>query len=295
MTFSYEEFSQRNIGFVTEDEQRALRVARVLVLGVGGMGGACVQTLARAGVGQLGLADFDVFDVSNLNRQVFATMQTVGQPKVEATAAQLRLINPEIRLELLGEDWPKLLDQLLGRYKIVINGMDDIAAGIVLYRKARAHGATVIDAYTSTLPSVTVVRPGAARPEERLGYPTRGIDAAAIDSDVAKDCMGLEIEYVMVHSSTAKHVDLEVASQLLSGKRKRMSFAPMVITTGNLMAYEAIKLILGRQPAADERGYFFNPWTMRVERPRHPVVAGILRVIVRRFIARMLAQQGTGA
>jgi hypothetical protein len=70
-----------------------------------------------------------------------------------------------------------------------------------------------------------------------------------------------------------------------------MSFAPMVITTGNLMAYEAIKLILGRRPVADERGYFFNPWTMKVERPRSPPVAFILRILVRRFMSRMLARQ----
>lgn len=286
--FSYEEFTHRNIGFVTEAEQARLRSARVLICGVGGMGGACLQSLARAGVGGFALADFDAFDISNLNRQVFANLDTVGVSKIEATVAQLRRVNPEVQLETMGAEWTERLDDLLRRYKLVVNGMDDIAAGIALYRKAREHGATVIDAYTAPLPSVIVVQPADPRPEERLGYPTQGVDRDKLSPELTQACLGLEIEYVLVHSSAARHVELDVAKDLLAGKRKRMSFAPMVITTGNLMAFEALKLILGRKTLADARGYFFNPWTMRVETPRNPLVALGVRVLVRRFIARLM-------
>lgn len=286
--FSYEEFTTRNIGFVTEAEQQRLRDARILVCGVGGMGGACLQALARMGVGGFALADFDVFEVSNMNRQVFASLATVGVGKVEATVAQLREVNPALQIETLGADWPGRLDDLLARYKIVVNGMDDMAAGIALYRKAREHGATVIDAYTAPLPSVTVVRPHDPRPETRLGYPTAGKDWQALTPALRQACLGKELEYVMVHSSSVRHVDLAIARDLLSGKRKRMSFAPMVITTGNLMAFEAAKLVLDRPRLADARGYFFNPWTMRVETPRNALAAWLLRTAVRRFMARLL-------
>ncbi|MCY1282328.1 thiazole biosynthesis adenylyltransferase ThiF [compost metagenome] len=286
--FSYEEFTTRNIGFVTEAEQQRLREARILVCGVGGMGGACLQALARMGVGGFALADFDVFEVSNMNRQVFASLATVGVGKVEATVAQLRQVNPALQIEMLGEDWPGRLDDLLARYPIVVNGMDDMAAGIALYRKAREHGATVIDAYTAPLPSVTVVRPHDPRPETRLGYPTAGMDWQALTPEIRQACLGKELEYVMVHSSSVRHVDLSIAKDLLSGKRKRMSFAPMVITTGNLMAFEAAKLVLDRPRLADARGYFFNPWTMRVETPRNALAAWLVRAAVRRFMARLL-------
>ncbi|QBY49941.1 HesA/MoeB/ThiF family protein [Cupriavidus oxalaticus] len=285
--FSYEEFTTRNIGFVTEAEQQRLRDARILVCGVGGMGGACLQALARMGVGGFALADFDVFEVSNMNRQVFASLATVGVGKVEATVAQLRQVNPALQIETLGEDWPGRLDDLLARYPIVVNGMDDMAAGIALYRKAREHGATVIDAYTAPLPSVTVVRPHDPRPETRLGYPTAGMDWRALTPEIRQACLGKELEYVMVHSSSVRHVDLSIAKDLLSGKRKRMSFAPMVITTGNLMAFEAAKLVLERPRLADARGYFFNPWTMRVETPRNALAAWLVRAAVRRFMARL--------
>lgn len=286
--FSYEELTQRNIGFLTQQEQDILRGASVFICGVGGMGGACLQALARAGVGTFTLADFDTFEVSNLNRQVFANLDTVGVGKIEATVAQLRRINPQLQLVTLGAEWPVRLDELLLRHKLVINGMDDLAAGIALYRKARQHGATVIDAYTSPLPSVVVVRPEDPRPEERLGFPSQGLDWKSLSKEVVQACLGCEIEYVLVNSSSARHVDLAVARDLLSGKRKRMSFAPMVITTGNLMAFEAVKILLQRTPRADARGYFFNPWTMRVERPRSRPSAWVARALVRRFMARLM-------
>jgi molybdopterin-synthase adenylyltransferase len=285
--FSYAEFTTRNIGFVTGTEQQLLQESRVLVIGTGGMGGAAVQALARAGVGGFGLADMDTFEVSNLNRQVFADLDSVGEDKAGATAERLRRINPEISLEIFGTEWQEQLDSLLPRYPVVINGMDDIVAGIDLYRRARTHGATVIDAYTSSLPSVTVVRPRDPRPEERLNYPSCGKEAKTLNEEVRRECFMREIEHVLVHSSTLRHIEMSIALELIAGKRKRMSFAPMVIMTGNLMAFEVVKLLLGRSTSADCRGYFFNPWTMRTERPAPWFVAAPKRLAVRRFLSRI--------
>lgn len=286
--FSYAEFTTRNIGFVSAAEQQRLREARILIIGVGGMGGAAVQSLARTGIGSFAIADIDTFEVSNLNRQVFADLDTVDQHKAEATAARLRRINPEISLEVVGADWMQKLDQLLQQYPVVINGMDDIGAGIELYRRARRFGATVVDAYTSPLPSVFVVRPDDPRPEERLGYPTPGRDTATLDPATRTACFVREIEHVLTHSSTLRHIDMDVAMELVAGRRKRMSFAPIVITTGNLMAFEVIKLLLDRRPLTDCRGYFFNPWRMRVERPAPAIIALPKRLIVRHFLAKMM-------
>ena len=159
LPFTYDEMVTRNVGFLTPAQQETLRDGRVFVCGVGGMGGAALQSLVRAGVGHFALADVDVFETSNLNRQVFATLDTVGQPKIAATCDAIARINPRVELTTFGAEWVELLDVILPEYPVVVNGMDDIAAGIALYRKAREHGATVIDAYTAPLPSVTVVRP----------------------------------------------------------------------------------------------------------------------------------------
>lgn len=67
-----------------------------------------------------------------------------------------------------------------------------------------------------------------------------------------------------------------------------MSFAPMVITTGQLMCYEAINGILGRPHGADNRGYFFNPYTGRTERPRPAFLTALMRPLVRRFLRGLM-------
>jgi molybdopterin/thiamine biosynthesis adenylyltransferase len=285
--FEYAEMTRRNIGFVTEAEQARLRAGRVFVCGTGGMGGACLQSLVRAGVGAFEIADGDTFETSNLNRQVFSSIPDLGRSKVEVTAQRLREIHPEVELATHGLEWVDQLDAILPRCNVVVNGMDDMAAGIRLYRAARTHGATVIDAYTSTLPSVTVVRPGDPRPEERLGFPTVGTAPGEWTAAMLAACRTAEIEYVLVHSSTADAIDPAIAGEILSGRRPRISFAPMVITTGNLMAWMAVDVLCGRTPAADHRGWFLNLQRGRIERPRPALVAALRRAFVRRWIGRL--------
>jgi molybdopterin-synthase adenylyltransferase len=288
MSFDYDVFTTRNIGFVTPEEQARLRAGSVFVAGVGGMGGACLASLARAGVGRLAFADIDIFEVSNLNRQVFANLDTVGQEKAAASAAAVARINPEIELEVFGSEWTEKLPDIAARYKTIVNGCDDIAATLHLYRVARTVGATVIDAYASPLPNVIVVRPRAPRPEKRLKYPTRKKAWNALTEAERRGAFLKEIEYVMTHSSSASHVDLEMAAEMAAGKRSRMSFAPMVITTGNLMAYEALQLVMGRKSHTDHRGWFFNPYAPKVERPLPWPAAAAKGLLVRRFLARMI-------
>ena len=285
--YDYAIATGRNEGFVTAAEQQRLRAGRVFICGVGGMGGAAVQALARAGVGHIAVADLDTFEMSNLNRQVFATLETLGKSKAAATVEGIHRINPDCEVTVHGADWVEHLSVILPRYPVVINGMDDIAAGIQLYREARRHGATVIDAYTSPLPSVTVVRPADPRLEERLGWPTVGTDWRALTDAQRDACKQAEALYVVVHSSSAKHIDLEVAAEMLAGRRARPSFAPMVILTGNLMAFEAVKLLIGRASGVDHRGVFLDPWSFAVERARPAPVAWVLERFARRLLRRL--------
>jgi len=287
--FDYAEFTTRNFGFVSHEEQTRLRNSAVFVAGVGGMGGACFASLVRAGVGRIGLADIDQFEISNFNRQVFASLDTLGQDKAAASEAAALRINPEILLERFGAEWTARLDDIAGRYKVIVNGCDDVAASVALYRAARTHGVTVIDAYASPLPSVIVVRPDAPRPEERLGYPTLGKPWDGLTVEETRSAFLKELEYVLTHSSSAFHVDLGAAAEMAAGKRSRMSFAPMVVTTGNLMAYEALQALMGRRSRTDHRGWFLNPYSAKVERPLLPPIAFAKGLLVRRFMSRMLA------
>lgn len=288
MTFSYDELTTRNIGFVTQAEQDALRAATVFVCGTGGMGGACVFALARMGVGNLILADIDAFEVSNLNRQAFAFRDTIGRHKAEATRDLCLTINPEMQITVYKDDWPDHVDDAVRASAIVVNGTDDLAASLLLYRSAKAAGRAVIDAYASPLPSIYVTQPGDPMPEERLGFPTLGIAWDAVSDEQAAEAFLREAEYVVLHSSSRHHIDLDLAGEVAAGKRSRMSFAPMVMSTGMLMAYEVSNGILGRAPGADYRGWFFNPYTGRVDRPKPALFAALLRPLVRRFLRKMM-------
>jgi molybdopterin/thiamine biosynthesis adenylyltransferase len=285
----YAEMTTRNLGFVSEEEQARLKDSAVFVAGVGGMGGACVQMLVRAGVGRVAIADLDTFEVSNLNRQVFAFTDTVARPKAEVTAEALLKINPHVKLTVLGAEWTDQLETLARDYPVIVNGCDDVAATVELYRVARRCGASVIDAYASPLPSVILVRPEDPRPEDRLTYPTRGTPWREITSDQASDAFLKEIEWVLTHSSSHAHVDLQAAAEMAAGKRKRMSFAPMVVTAGALMAGEALALIMGRRTRTDCRGWFLNVREARVERPLPGPVAWAKGWLVRRMMQRLLA------
>lgn len=288
MTFDYADFTTRNIGFVTEDEQNRLRAAQVFVCGTGGMGGACVMALARMGVGRLIVADIDEFEVSNMNRQVFAFRDTVGQHKAEATRDLCLTINPEMEITVHREDWPDHAAEAVTASAITVNGTDDLGASLLLYRTARSCRRTVIDAYASPLPSVYVTRPIDPMPEERLAYPTVGTEWNALSVAQRDEAFLCEALHVVLNSSSRKHIDLDLAGEVAAGKRSRMSFAPMVVTTGMLMAYEVVNGILGRPHGADCRGWFFNPYAGRVERPLNPLFAAMLRPFARRFLQRMM-------
>src|SRR3954451_17345101 len=82
------------------DGQKRLKAAGILLIGAGGLGSPLALYLAAAGVGRLGLVDFDPVDPSNLQRQLLCGMSDVGRDKVQAAAARLREVNPHVALDL---------------------------------------------------------------------------------------------------------------------------------------------------------------------------------------------------
>jgi sulfur-carrier protein adenylyltransferase/sulfurtransferase len=106
--------------------QQKLKAARVLVVGTGGLGAPLLQYLAAAGVGHIGLVDFDVVDASNLQRQVLFGVQDVGKPKVEVAASRLRQLNPYIEVATYNVRFTSenALDIMRG-YDVVADGTDN--------------------------------------------------------------------------------------------------------------------------------------------------------------------------
>lgn len=136
--------NDRTVGLIGESGLKKLNNARVLLFGVGGVGGHAAEALVRAGVGSLTLADGDVFSPSNLNRQLFATEKTVGMSKVEAARARLLEINggAEIIAEKLFFDRDTPLD--FSSYSYVIDAIDTVSSKIEIVRRAKKAGIAVI-------------------------------------------------------------------------------------------------------------------------------------------------------
>lgn len=98
-----DEIFARNVLYWGEDSQKKLFSSHVAVFGLGGVGGYCAEALARSGVGELTLIDYDIVSKTNINRQIIALNSTVGQTKTELFKQRLLDINPDIRLNLIDD------------------------------------------------------------------------------------------------------------------------------------------------------------------------------------------------
>jgi len=111
---------------IGEEGQRRLKAARVLVIGAGGLGSPVALYLAAAGVGTLGIADFDNVEMHNLQRQILHGQSDIHRPKIESAAATLREINPHTQVVLHPEGvTPANAVDLFSQYDLIVDGCDN--------------------------------------------------------------------------------------------------------------------------------------------------------------------------
>ncbi len=118
--FNYQQAFSRNIGWVTEAEQQILKAKRIAIAGAGGVGGAHLLTLARLGIENFHISDFDEFEVHNFNRQQGAFISTLNQPKVKVMEKIAKDINPDANIVSFPEG-------------IFAHNVDDFLADVDLY------------------------------------------------------------------------------------------------------------------------------------------------------------------
>ena len=140
-----DQFSRTELLFGKEAMQK-LANAKVAVFGIGGVGGYAVEALARSGVGALDLIDNDRVDITNINRQIIATMDTIGEYKTDVAAKRVLQINPELRVTARRTFFlPETADQFdFSEYDYVIDAIDTVAGKIALILKAKEAGTPVI-------------------------------------------------------------------------------------------------------------------------------------------------------
>jgi len=126
--------------------QRKLMEAKVLVVGAGGLGGPAALYMALAGIGTIGLVDFDVVDLSNLQRQVMHQNDDVGKPKVISARETLNAYNPDVNVVI--HNMPITSDnamELIPQYDIIVNGADNFTTRYLVNDASYFAGKTLVD------------------------------------------------------------------------------------------------------------------------------------------------------
>lgn len=128
------------------DSMEKLKNARVAVFGVGGVGGYVVEALARSGVGHIDIIDNDTVSITNINRQIIATLSSVGKYKVDVMKERIMDINPEAEINAFRCFYlPETKNQFdFSRYDYVVDAVDTVTAKIQLIMQAKESGTKII-------------------------------------------------------------------------------------------------------------------------------------------------------
>ncbi|MFH1181899.1 MAG: ThiF family adenylyltransferase [Candidatus Woesearchaeota archaeon] len=235
--FSYEEAFSRNMGVLTPEAQQLLRNSCIAVAGVGGVGGTASEQLARMGIGYLKIADHDAFELSNVNRQVGASISTLGRKKTEVICEQLKGINPEMRIDSFSEG--VTIDNVAEFVKgadAIIDAVDYFSPGIrfAIHRAARAEGKYVLTTPVTGFGAVFFCfGPDTPPIEEVLEFPEMQ-KLAGSRQNLAKKLMGGDLAYL-------PKLYFEKVSQ---EKPYPSTVGPAVTLAGCVTATQTLKLLM---------------------------------------------------
>lgn len=261
--FAYDEAFARNIGWVTEAEQARLRGKRVAIAGMGGVGGVHLTTLARLGIGAFNIADFDVFDLPNFNRQAGAVMSSVGRPKVDVLAEMARDINPELDIRCfprgVSDD---NLDDFLAGVDLYVDGLDFFAFAARRATFAACHRLGIPAVTAAPLgmgTAVLVFVPGGMTFEEYFRLDGCDEEEMAVRFLLGLSPAMLQIGYLADRSRVN-----------LAERRGPSTVAACQLCAG-VTATESLKILLGRGGVlAAPRGYQFDAYRNRFVRTWRP-------------------------
>ncbi len=129
-----------------EDAMEKLSNSRVAVFGIGGVGGYTVEALVRSGVGAIDIVDSDTVSVTNINRQIIATLSSVGRYKVDVMEERIRDINPDCRVTKYNCFYlPDTKDEFdFSQYDYVVDAVDTVTAKLLLVTRAKEHNIPII-------------------------------------------------------------------------------------------------------------------------------------------------------
>jgi len=282
--FCYEEAFSRNLGWVTDWEQQALRGKRVAIAGMGGVGGFHLLTLARFGIGAFNIADPDKFELVNFNRQVGATLATIGRPKPEVMAEMARQINPELQIACSCDGLTEAnLDAFLVGADLCIDGLDFFVLEVrrKLNARCRELGIPVINAAPLGMGTAFLI----FTPESMSFEEWFNLDGLSEEQQYVSYLVG------MAPSALHRSYLADVGRVDLRGHRGPSTVAGCELCAA-VASVETVKLLLHRGTVRSAPYYhhfdaYRGRWTVRRLRGgnRHPVQR-LKIALTRRFAAK---------
>lgn len=152
----------RNLGTISKEEQELLKEKSVCIIGCGGLGGGVIEGLTRLGVGRLTIVDGDVFDASNLNRQVLSNEKNIGLSKAEEGKRQMADINPAVQIHAINAFYTEENSrEIIKGHDVVVDALDNISSRKILELACEDEGIPMVHgAIAGWHGQVAVVMPG---------------------------------------------------------------------------------------------------------------------------------------
>ncbi len=268
MMVEYHDLTERNIGLLSESEQQQIRETHAAIFGMGGLGGVIAEVLVRAGVGELTVVDKDVFETTNLNRQIFAFTDTLGHRKTDVVDDFLHRINPGLILHKAISVSTSNIGDLMKNVNIALLALDDVVPCITISRFAHTHNIPLVEGWAIPFANVRVFTAGTPTLEEVYKLPTEGKKMEAL-SEEERQAMNLSMLYELKSIEGIDEYYSETALQSIN-RGRIPSFAPMVWLTAVLMAGEALKLILGKGNIAYAPSFsLYDPYRNCIPKQNH--------------------------
>ena len=261
-TGAYADLVDRNIGFITAEQQERLREAKVAVFGLGGIGGTAFEVLVRTGIGRFSIVDRDVFEASNMNRQVFANRHTTGRRKIDVAKECALAINPGAEVEAFDHVDEQNIDDVLRGADAAVLGIDSPGPCIVASRACRQRDVPLVEGWAIPFLNVRVFTKDTPSLEEAYGLGTEGRRVADLSAEEL-DRIGMAVFEQLADSGIRAFYSEDAVRRLHAGEV--VSFGPVVRLTGCAMALEVVKVLLawGKPPLAP-RVAMYDPFAHRV-------------------------------
>jgi molybdopterin/thiamine biosynthesis adenylyltransferase len=262
--FDYGEAFSRNLGWVSQAEQQILRGKRIAIAGMGGVGGDHLVTLARMGVANFTIADMDVYELANFNRQYGATLKTIGLEKVDVMRDIVESINPESDIRVFPAGISKQnLNEFLEGVDLYVDSLDFYALDIRrdVFQACYERGIPAITAAPLGMGTALLVfLPGRMSFEEYFDFRS----AKNWEESMIKFLVGLSPTMQQRHYlSRESSVDFE---------RRKGPSTPMGISlAAGVACTTAVKLLLGRgEVICAPRGMHFDAYRNRARTTWRP-------------------------